>query len=289
MSFDPEHEAATATAYQDVTLHRLRGLFDQIDLDLDDVLAREETVARDLGEVSSQMDALRAQLAALGMQTERTTGTTEQSSRRGEQAAHDTPAAQQGSRYRVPATVRETDPEKLARRAEAHLERLGIDLSRDPLQQVLPDSQIAASLTTFAHEHGDITWTKTDWGVVLAAGAIATLLDVVIVRIPRGTWFLGRHQQGSPLTGWLQGQGARRVDPCEVPSPVRSHGEGALRCRDECGHRRARGRDEAGDPSSAELRARPAARLPLRCRGHHARDGHVRRPVGEDRAGGRRR
>jgi hypothetical protein len=206
MSFDPEHEAATATAYQDVTLHRLRGLFDQIDLDLDDVLAREETVARDLGEVSSQMDALRAQLAALGMQTERTTGTTEQSSRRGEQAAHDTPAAQQGSRYRVPATVRETDPEKLARRAEAHLERLGIDLSRDPLQQVLPDSQIAASLTTFAHEHGDITWTKTDWGVVLAAGAIATLLDVVIVRIPRGTWFLGRHQQGSPLTSWLQGK-----------------------------------------------------------------------------------
>lgn len=203
-SFDPEHEAATTTAFQDVTLHRLRGLFDQIDVDLDDVLAREERVARDLGGMTSQMDALRAQLAALGIQPERIAETTAQSSHSCEQEADDAPAAQQDSRYRVPESVRETDPAQLRRRAEAHLERLGIDLSRDPLQQVLPDSQIGASLAAFEHEHGDTTWTRTDWSVVLAAGAIATLLDVVIVRIPRGTRFLGRHQQGSPLTGWLQ-------------------------------------------------------------------------------------
>ncbi|UEJ81826.1 hypothetical protein Bra3105_13360 [Brachybacterium halotolerans subsp. kimchii] len=188
--------ASTAVAYQDVTLGRLRGLFDQIDVDLEDVLLREESVARSLRETSSEMDAVRARLAALGIQV--------QGERRADLPTGPDPTEPSAPRYPVPETIRETDVEQLSRRAEAHLERLGIDLTRDPLQQVLPDSRIASSLETFSREHGDVSWRSSDWGVVLAAGAIATLLDIVLVRIPRDTRFLGRSRSGSPLTGWLQ-------------------------------------------------------------------------------------
>ncbi|MCG7310731.1 hypothetical protein [Brachybacterium sp. ACRRE] len=192
----PLADASTAVAYQDVTLGRLRGLFDQIDVDLEDVLLREESVARSLRETSSEMDAVRARLEALGIQV--------QGERRADLPTDPDLSEPSVPRYPVPETIRETDVEQLARRAEAHLERLGIDLSRDPLQQVLPDSRIASSLEAFSREHGDVSWRSSDWGVVLAAGAIATLLDIVLVRIPRDTHFLGRSQSGSPLTGWLQ-------------------------------------------------------------------------------------
>lgn len=189
--------ASTAVASQKVTLDHLRGLFDQIDIDLNEVFARESRVSDGLQTTGAEMEALRAQLLALGITP------------RAEPRSIDTPAdrsagAEGHSRYAVPSVDAGQNFDQIARSAATHLEGLDIDLSRDPLQQVLPDSQIAASLHAFTREHGDVDWNSTDWTVVMAAGLIASLLDVVLVRIPQDTAFLGAKQSGSPLTAWLK-------------------------------------------------------------------------------------
>lgn len=107
-------------------------------------------------------------------------------------------------RYAVPVAPTEDDFDQLVTLAQARLDLLGIDLTRDPLLQVLPTSQIAASLRSYADEHGDISWDQTDWMVVISAGLLATLLDVILVRIPQDSTFLGKEYAGSPLTGWLK-------------------------------------------------------------------------------------
>ncbi|NMO52386.1 hypothetical protein HH310_14430 [Actinoplanes sp. TBRC 11911] len=191
MSGDQLSDVAAVVAYQAVTLTELRGLFDHVEFDLQDVLERELRVSDTLGSLESDLDAMRAGLRAMGVSLpaqETQSSTTESNF----------------SRYAVPVVPAGEDFDQLVRLAEARLDRLGIDLTRDPLQQVLPGGQIARSLRGYADEHGDVRWDKTDWTVVLVAGLLATLLDVILVRIPRDSTFLGTKYAGSPLTKWLQ-------------------------------------------------------------------------------------
>lgn len=192
MSGDQLTAAAAVVAYQSVTLTELQGLFDQVEFDLREVLEREVRVSDTLDSVESEFDAMRARLQALGVSLP---------AREPQPQAATVPSI---PRYAVPVVPAEGDFDQLVRLAEARLELLGIDLTRDPLQQVLPASLIADSLRGYTEEHGDISWDTTDWTVVLLAGALATLLDVVLVRIPRDSTFLGKKQTGSPLTKWLQ-------------------------------------------------------------------------------------
>jgi len=189
--------AAAVVAYQAVTLTELRGLFDQVDFDLKEVLERELRVSDTLDSVESEFDAVRARLHAMGIlvpaQEPPSSAATTTSVR--------TPSY---PRDTVPIVPADGDFDQLVTLAEARLDLLGIDLTRDPLQQVLPSGQIARSLRSYAAEHGDVSWDTTDWTVVLVAGALATLLDVILVRIPQDSTFLGDKYAGSPLTKWLQ-------------------------------------------------------------------------------------
>ncbi|GIF86063.1 hypothetical protein Cba03nite_74120 [Catellatospora bangladeshensis] len=184
-------------AYQAVTLTELRGLFDQVEFDLMDVLEREHRVSDTLDTVESEFHAVRARLHAMGIHVP----AADTSSNAASPVSAETP---ERPRYTVPTLSTGGDFDQLVRLAEARLDRLGVDLTRDPLQQVLPTGQIARSLRSYTEKHGDISWDKADWTVVLAAGFLATLLDVILVRIPRDTTFLGEKQTGSPLTKWLQ-------------------------------------------------------------------------------------
>ncbi|GAB3328543.1 hypothetical protein RMN56_29160 [Micromonospora halotolerans] len=189
--------AAAVVAYQAVTLTELRGLFDQVEFDLKDVLERELRVSDTLDSVESEFDAVRARLQAMGVLV---------LAQESQSSAVATVSVETPSypRYAVPIVPTDSDFDQLVRLAEARLDLLGIDLTRDPLQQVLPSGQIARSLRSYTEEHGDISWDKTDWTVVLVAGALATLLDVILVRIPQDSTFLGKTRMGSPLTKWLK-------------------------------------------------------------------------------------
>jgi hypothetical protein len=205
VSGDQLPAAAAVVAYQSVTLTELRGLFDQVAFDLKDVLERELRVSDTLGSVESEFDVVRAQLQAMGVLVP---------AQASEPNALTTVSVETPSypRYAVPIVPADGDFDQLVRLAAARLDLLGIDLTGDPLQQVLPSAQIARGLRSFAEEHGDVSWDQADWAVVLLAGVLATLLDVILVRIPKDSTFLGTKYAGSPLTKWLKdGDRAREV------------------------------------------------------------------------------
>jgi len=196
VSRDPLDDAGVVVAYHETTLAELRGVFDQIDFDFRKALEREVGVHVELDAVDAELDAARAQLRLLGVEVA-------------------TPPAHPGAqtewladlptgRYTVPGVISSDDFGQIVSLAAERLEQLGIDLRRDPLLQLLPSSQIAQSLKAFADEQGEIEWSETDWAVVLGAGLIATLLDIVLVRIPTDATFLRKKYSGSPLTKWLQ-------------------------------------------------------------------------------------
>jgi len=197
MTDDQLSDSAAIIAYQDVTLAELRSLFDQMDFDLGDILEREARITDALDSVDSEFDAARARLAAMGI-------TAPAAVRQKDDAAVVAEHAPRRARYDVPLVPVEADFDRLVNLAEARLDQLGIDLTKDPLQQVLPDSEIARSLRAYSDEHGDISWDKADWGVVIGAGLLATLLDIVLVRIPKDTTFLANEYKGSPVTKWLK-------------------------------------------------------------------------------------
>lgn len=192
---DQLSDPAAIAAYQDVTLTELRSLFDELDFDLTDVLERETRVSDALVSVESEFDAVRARLDSLGISVTTVVPPT---------AADDADEVLRRAHYEIPLVPAVEDFDALVTLAESRLKQLGIDLSRDPLLQVLPDSEVARSLRAYSDEHGDISWDETDWAVVLGAGALATLVDIVLVRIPRDTVLRdGKSHTGSPLTKWL--------------------------------------------------------------------------------------
>lgn len=191
-------DLSTAAAYQEVTLAELRGLYDQLDFDLQDLLERELEIEGEVTGLADALDALSTELEASGMTVSR--------------QAVPSPDRDEGvldptlrpSRYSVPLVPATDDFGQIVALANGRLEQLRVDLKKDPLLQVLPASQVSQSIQQYADEYGETDWNKQDWSVVLAAGFIASLLDILLVRIPRDETFLGRDQAGSPLTKWLQ-------------------------------------------------------------------------------------
>ena len=191
-------DLSAAAAYQEVTLAELRGLYDQLDFDLRDLLERELEIEGEATDVADALDALSKQLEVRGMTVSRQVVPAPD---RGPDVLGPTPRP---SRYSVPLVPATDDFGQIVALANARLEQLGVDLGRDPLLQVLPSSQISQSLEQYAGKYGETDWNKQDWAVVLAAGLIATLLDIFLVRIPGDEEFLGKSYTGSAMTKWLQ-------------------------------------------------------------------------------------
>lgn len=194
---EPLAAVSTVAAYQDVTLTELRSAFDRVDFDLREALEREARVNDLVLTIDDEIGSVRNQLMALGIEVAdipHDTGPASEAPSNGaiHQPGHGLPVAPTG-----------LDFSDLTALAKARLAMLEVDLSRDPLLQVLPEGQIRASLQQYDAQFGDVSWTKTDWAVVLGAGVIATILDVVLVRIPADRKFMGKKYEGSPLTDWL--------------------------------------------------------------------------------------
>jgi len=66
-------DLSTAAAYQEVTLAELRGLFDQLDFDLRDLLERELEVEKEVTDLTATLDDLSAELEASGLAVSRRT------------------------------------------------------------------------------------------------------------------------------------------------------------------------------------------------------------------------
>ena len=80
----------------------------------------------------------------------------------------------------------------------------GIDLDRDPLEQLLPPHRAAEIYHQFGEDYGDSPWDKWDYGAVALSVLVGVLLDYFIVATPVGGKFRGEPQRGSPLTRWMR-------------------------------------------------------------------------------------
>lgn len=188
----PPEPYVAIIAYQSLRLREIRGLYNELDLDLGYYLNVEQDISGELDSLEEEFDEVRKLLSSLGAELREPELDCEPVS----------PVAPVPPRCR---RVESADNfQGLIGQAEDYLARAGLDLSKDPFLQVLDPSEVFEIDETYKDRYGDVIWDRFDYLVVTLAGAIATLLDVFVVRIPVDGAFLGKMQQGSPLTKWLR-------------------------------------------------------------------------------------
>lgn len=191
--------AATVAAYQRLQLLEIRNLYDDLDFDLNRYLSFERDVEKKIDSLEGEFAEVRRALASLGVDLphpDRDLGDIE--------VATTHSPSPQSERYKKIHVAKTNDFRGLAEQAEGYLTDTGLDLNKDPLLQILGPGEAASITESYRNRYGDIGWDRSDYLIVTLAGFVATLLDVFLVRIPADINFLGKMQQGSPMTQWLK-------------------------------------------------------------------------------------
>jgi len=104
----------------------------------------------------------------------------------------------------------------------------GIDLARDPIEQLLPPHKAAAVHRRFEKDFGDLPWDEWDYAAITLAVVAGALLDYFIVATPRGGEkghaFKGEAQRGSPVTKWLR-ERSEKLAPFGSPEADKLNGQ----------------------------------------------------------------
>jgi hypothetical protein len=190
----PPDAPETVLAYHRLRLREIREIYEEQNVDLDHYLSVEKNVSEDIDTLEVQFSELRETLISLGVDLD--ANGTIQTPDYPVIPPPPTPRAKQPPSY--------VDFEDLAIEAGRYLRASGLDPNRDPLLQVLSQSETTEINRRYKHAFGDIGWDQSDYLAILLAGFVATLLDVFLVRIPLDGAFLGRMQAGSPMTRWIR-------------------------------------------------------------------------------------
>ena len=91
------------------------------------------------------------------------------------------------------------------RNVELYIADRGIEVARDPLEQLLPPHRAAEVRRRFDTEFRPAPWDRWDYGVVALAVFTGAVTDYLLVATPGGS-FKGQPQRGSPLTAWMKEQ-----------------------------------------------------------------------------------
>lgn len=191
--------AATVAAYQRLQLLEIRGLYDELDFDLNHYLGFERDVEKKIDSLEGEFAEIRRTLASLGADPPHPDSDLGDL----EIATTHSPSPQ-SKRYKKIHVANTNDFRGLVKQAEGYLTNTDLDLNKDPLLQILGPGEAASITKSYRNRYGDIGWDRSDYLIVTLAGFVATLLDVFLVRIPLDTNFLGEMQQGSPMTKWLK-------------------------------------------------------------------------------------
>lgn len=194
----PPNNYTSVIAYQRLQLLNIQKLYDQLSTDIQEVSSTEDDIARELSFFEQEFERIRQDLASSGIELD-TAGI--------DLSTDEDEPPVVGKRYdKLTVTSPETFDELVAE-AETYLRQNHIDLTRDPLLQVLDSQELVRISNSYKEKYGDITWDKSDYIVVALAGIVATLLDIFLVRIPNDMEFprgSGNPQKGSPLTKWIK-------------------------------------------------------------------------------------
>ena len=95
--------------------------------------------------------------------------------------------------------------ESYLRNMERYIADHGIEVTGDPLSQLVPPHLAAEIRRRFDAEFRPAPWGHWDVGVVALAVLVGALTDYLLVATPGGS-FKGERQRGSPLTSWMKEQ-----------------------------------------------------------------------------------
>ena len=101
---------------------------------------------------------------------------------------------------------------------ERYIADHGIEVTPDPLSQLLPPRRAAEIRRRFDADFGPAPWDRWDYGVVALAVIIGALTDYLLIATPGGS-FKGKRQRGSPLTTWMKDQ-SKKLAPRPRPDDI---------------------------------------------------------------------
>ena len=108
------------------------------------------------------------------------------------------------------------------RNVERYIAHHGIEVARDPLDQLVPPQLAAETRRRFDAEFGPAPWDRWDYGVVALAVLVGAVTDYLLVATP-GRSFKGQPQRGSPLTIWMKEQ-SKKLTPTTGPGDIERSG-----------------------------------------------------------------
>ena len=105
-----------------------------------------------------------------------------------------------------------------ARNVERYIADHGIEVTPDPLTDLLPADRAAEIRRRFDADFGPAPWDRWDYGVVALAVLVGATTDFLLVATPGGT-FKGKPQRGSPLTAWMKEQ-SKKLAPMKGAADI---------------------------------------------------------------------
>ncbi|MGA1601587.1 MAG: hypothetical protein ACO4CG_04780 [Prochlorothrix sp.] len=100
----------------------------------------------------------------------------------------------------------ELDWEQYVAETKVYIQQHSLDLTQDPICQILPPDRAAAIIRQFEANYTPEPWDQWDYGVVGLTVLVGTLLDYFVAAVPPGSVFQGVTYPGSPLTQWFRDQ-----------------------------------------------------------------------------------
>jgi hypothetical protein len=196
MSTSEKYESfSKIVAYHKSSLVSVQQLYETLHLDLESYLAQEQKITEELQTLAREFEDIRTTLGALDVSTA-------SSLLQENLSQKEFPAL--SKQYPHIEMLQAEQLDELASLAEVSLRKRGIDLSQDPLIQILEAQEILDIAESYNTRHGRIGWDRADYVVVTVAGIVGTLLDLLLLKIPDNPKFLLTLPQGYALTSWLR-------------------------------------------------------------------------------------
>lgn len=202
---------AKIVAYQKSHLLNIRQLYERLHIDLNDYLTAEQQMA-------GQIRALEQGLCEICPETIDSKKITDDHA-----ASRLKSIILPSKRYPLCEVAFTKTLDELVVQAEDYLRQHNVDLTQDPLLQVLSTQEILDIAESYRKKYGVIGWEREDYVIVSLAGFIGTLLDLLLVKIPENSKFLLELPQGYALATWIRKHAARLQE--EYLTPLRALAE----------------------------------------------------------------
>jgi len=205
MNKSPQTEAEWATVAQRLQLDALNGALRTLETQVAALESESARQSAKLARLEEMVAQLHTDAGADRPQVEGRISTPD--------TAHDQPSAQETRIDRRPVDQSSdlvlpevgTNWESYLRNTERYIADRGIEVTGDPLSQLVPPHLAADIRRRFDAEFSPAPWDRWDVGVVALAVLVGAVTDYLLVATPGGS-FKGQPQRGSPLTAWMKEQ-----------------------------------------------------------------------------------